>query len=262
MATNDPYSTSVTSTTADATPANLNDSSTTQTVDVTGTKAPTALNLQSMQGSTDWSVDPKTQTVAGQLGTIMSADSPLMQQARTRAMQSMNQRGLTNSSMATSAADSAMYDTALKIAQPDAQTNASAAQTNTATKNQFANTANTQAYDTNKYNTETTNQFADKANQFAYDSAKLGTQTKAATDVAAIEAQYKNLTQGSASATAIVNKMQDSLNALMANKDITDQTKRDTLAADIKANAAESLNLIGALAGDVNLSDYISQVGL
>ncbi len=188
-----------------------------------------SFNLSSVATTPKWEVDPKTQTVAGQLESVIAADSPLMQQARSRAQQAMNSRGLMNSSLAQSAADSAMYDTALKIAQPDANTYATAAR---------------------------------DATQFGYDTAKLGLQTQAARDVADIEAQYKNLTQGSASATSVLNKMQDSLNALMANKDITDQTKRDALAADIKKNAADSLNLIGAIAGDVDLSQYISDIGL
>lgn len=174
-------------------------------------------------------VDPAKATVSGQLDSLISSDSPIMQQARSRALQTMNSRGMMNSSLATGAADSAVYDTALKVAQPDASTYAT---------------------------------FDNNANQYNYDMGKLSAQTTAARDVANTEAQYKNLTQGSASATSITNKMQDSLNALMANKDITDQAKRDQLAADIKANAADSLNLIGALAGDLDLSSYVTQVGL
>jgi hypothetical protein len=242
-----PFSTSITSTQAEPTPG-----STTNTTAISGTQAPTGMNLQSMatDGST-WNVDPKTQTVAGQLESTIASDNPLMQQARARALQTMNGRGLTNSSLATSAADSAMYDAAMPIAQANAATYATAAQGNAQ-----------KTFDANKYNTDITNAFSDKANQFQYDAAKLGLQTKAATDVAGIEAQYKNLTQGSASATAIVNKMQDSLNALMANKDITDPARREQLTADIKANASDSLNLIGALAGDVDLSSYVTQIGL
>ena len=45
-------------------------------------------NLGNMQGSTDWTVDPKTQTVAGQLESVIKSDSPLMQQARARALDS------------------------------------------------------------------------------------------------------------------------------------------------------------------------------
>lgn len=99
-------------------------------------------NLGTMQGPSTWEVDPKTQTVAGQLESVIAKDSPLMQQARARAMQSMQQRGMLNSSMAMGAADSAMYDSALRIATPDAQTYADAAKTNMGARNQFSLQAN------------------------------------------------------------------------------------------------------------------------
>ncbi len=67
------------------------------------------------------------QTVAGNIESLLSKDSPLMQQARTRAAQQMASRGLINSSLAASAADSAMYDVANTIAQSDAATKAKAA---------------------------------------------------------------------------------------------------------------------------------------
>ncbi len=62
------------------------------------------------------------QTVANQLQGIIAAESPLMQQAQTRSMQGMNERGLLNSSMAVGAGQSALYDAALPIAQADAET--------------------------------------------------------------------------------------------------------------------------------------------
>jgi hypothetical protein len=203
-------------------------------------KATSSFNLSGLAGSTDTSVDPKTQTVGGQLESLIASDSPLMQQARSRAQQTMNARGMTNSSLATSAGDAAMYDAAMPIAQANAST----------------------MYDANKTSTAAQNQFNLNNNAVAGDIAKLNVQTGAAKDVAGIEAQYKNLTQGSASSTAILGKMQDSLNALAANKDITDANVRNAMTADIKRNAAESLNLVGAIAGDVDLSSYISQVGL
>lgn len=75
---------------------------------------------------TPWNVS-SDQTVAGNIESLLSKDSPLLQQARTRANQSMASRGLINSSLATSAADSAMYDVANTIAQTDAATKAKAA---------------------------------------------------------------------------------------------------------------------------------------
>ena len=62
------------------------------------------------------------QTVQGQLSKVIADDSPLIQQARTRAAQAANARGLLNSSIAQGAAQAAMVDTALPIAQQDANT--------------------------------------------------------------------------------------------------------------------------------------------
>lgn len=407
--------------------------SSTSTTD-TGTK----FNLSGLNGPTDMVVDPAKQTVAGQLSSVMSADSPLIQQARSRAMEQMNARGLANSSMALSAADSAAYEAAVPIAKADAATYFDAAKTNTDAQNQFKRDNNTLAYDLQKaavnqeynqknlgtqfnydvakmnldtantlskmsveqqnslakmaaqqgYNMETLtaeqlnklqlmqveqnnnlqtlstqfgfdvtkmdkqaastlaqmsvqqqndiakmasahgydmqtlsaqqanelqkmqvqqqnnmqtlstqygfdvakmdkqtasalqtmgvdqqNKMAQLAAQNGYDLgkmnlqqtldlAKLDKQTAAALNVADIEANYKNLTQGSAAATSILGKMQDSLNALAANKDVTDPAVRTSMAADIKTNAMDSLNLIGAMAGDVDLSSYIQKVGI
>jgi|GEM_PF-6715047 len=68
------------------------------------------------------SVNQQTETVAGQMDSILATDSPLMQRARTLAAQGMNQRGLVNSSMSQGAGVAAMIDRATPIAQQDAQT--------------------------------------------------------------------------------------------------------------------------------------------
>ncbi len=75
---------------------------------------------------TPWNVN-SNQTVAGNIEQLLQTDSPLMQQARTRALQNMASRGIINSSLAVSAADASMYDAANAIAQADAATKAKAA---------------------------------------------------------------------------------------------------------------------------------------
>jgi len=66
-------------------------------------------------------VDPGAAgTVAGQVDQITRADSPLLQAARTRASQVMNQRGTLNTSMAGQAGEQAVIETALPMAQQDA----------------------------------------------------------------------------------------------------------------------------------------------
>jgi hypothetical protein len=67
-------------------------------------------------------VNAPTETMQGQVASILSQDSPLMQRARTLATQEMAQRGLVNSSMAQGAGVAAMTDRALPIASQDAQT--------------------------------------------------------------------------------------------------------------------------------------------
>lgn len=109
------------------------------------TKKPpaTGINLSQLQGMTRWDVSPN-ETVRSQLQQIIADDSPLMQQARARALQTANTRGLLNSSMAMTAADSAMYDAAMPIATQDAATYARAGEFN-------ANTANTFSRDNNQF---------------------------------------------------------------------------------------------------------------
>lgn len=67
-----------------------------------------------------YSIDYGTQTVQGQLDGLLQKDNPLMQLARSRGMQHANSRGLLNSSLAADAAQTAMMDYALPIAQADA----------------------------------------------------------------------------------------------------------------------------------------------
>ena len=97
----------------------------------------TGINLSQLQGANSWDVQPN-ETVRSQLQQIIADDSPLMQQARTRALQTANSRGLLNSSMAMTAADSAMYDAAMPIATQDASTYARAGEFNSNTKNTFS----------------------------------------------------------------------------------------------------------------------------
>lgn len=238
-----------------------------------GTVTTPAFNLNNIQGAGGWGVDPKTQTVAGQLSAIIASDSPLMQQARARALQTSNDRGLLNSNLALGAADAAVYDKAFQIADSDAAIYADAAKTNVTEANAFSRDANRNAYDLYgkqvQYGYDTKSK-ADQfrydtklnADQFGYDMRKLGEQTAANKDLAKIDSDYRQLTQASSSATTILANMQSSLNNLMNNTSITDETIRQQMADDIKQNSRDSLNLIGALAGDIELGKYITDIGL
>jgi hypothetical protein len=91
--------------------------------DVTGSVQSMGSNVQPQTYTAQTSqVKAPTETVQGQVDSILSKDSPLMQRARTMATQQMSQRGLVNSSMAAGAGVAAMTDRALPMAQQDAQT--------------------------------------------------------------------------------------------------------------------------------------------
>lgn len=92
-----------------------------------------------LSAPTKWNVD-KNQTVSGQLEADLKAGSPLMQLARTQGLESAASRGLLNTSMAVGAAQTAMIDKAMPMAQQDATTHSQAAGWNAGQSNDFAKT--------------------------------------------------------------------------------------------------------------------------
>ena len=99
-------------------------------------KQPPALDLPPVLAApTGWNVTPE-QTVEGRISGIINGT--VGQQARGRAMGMMNERGLTNSSIAISAGEDAAYNAAIPIATADAATFAKAAGYNSDQSNQFA----------------------------------------------------------------------------------------------------------------------------
>lgn len=119
-------------------------------------------------------VNQPTETVQGQVNSILSKDSPLMQRARTMATQQMAQRGLVNSSMAVGAGQAAMVDRALPIAQQDANTYSAVSSENMGAKNRAA-----------EFNAGSLNQFAQQQGQqnFAATQAQLDRQQQTSLQV-------------------------------------------------------------------------------
>lgn len=130
-------------------------------------------------GFNKWEVTPP-QTVQQQAAGIVAADGSLMQQARGRAMQQMNERGLVNSTLAIQAGQDAVLDRAIQIAQQDAATNAEAAKFNAGQSNAW---------------TLAQQELAEKASQFTrelaskYDLAKFDQESRKA--LAATEREYQ-----------------------------------------------------------------------
>lgn len=253
---------------------------------------PQSFNLSGLQAPTTRTVDPKTQTVAGQLESVIATDNPLMQQARTRALQAQNTNGTLNSSMAVGAAQSALYDKGLQIASPDAAIYNNAADRTYDAQNNFISANNTQTRQKEMADIQQGYGRENKALDSAYEVSRMReadelaarqakedvgykqtlmqtqfgldtlTNAQKAQDlkaIADIEASYKNMTQGSASAAAVVTNMQAQIGQLYANKDLT-EANRTAMIGEIKANAASAMQMIGALAGDADLQDFINGI--
>lgn len=124
-------------------------------------------------------INPRNETVAGQLDSILAADSPYLQQARARGQRVAAGRGLINSSMAASAGEDAAISAALNVATPDAATYGRAADYNTALVNQAS-----------MFNAEADNQFSMQRLNIEADAA---TQQRQLQDAAAARAQQLSI---------------------------------------------------------------------
>lgn len=82
--------------------------------------------------------------VSSQLNKLLATDSPYLQQARNKAMQTANGRGLVNSSLAAGWGESAAIDAAMPIASADAGAHTTAARDNQSAQNSVS-MANAQA---------------------------------------------------------------------------------------------------------------------
>ena len=119
----------------------------TPTVTPTSIAGSTPTTTAASATGTNWNLDPTKQTVQGQLSGILAANSPLMQQAAARSQEQQIANGTLNSSMAVGAAQGAVMDKAMPIAQQDANTFAANAK-------YAADTANS----TSQFNTGQANQ--------------------------------------------------------------------------------------------------------
>ncbi len=129
-------------------------------------KPKTATYAPAQATSADWTVD-KNQTVQGQMDGLLAKSSPLFQRSETKANQESVRRGLLNSSMAVGAAQNAVIDAAMPMAQQDAGTYAESARTN-------AN-ARTQTSQFNTGETNTASRFgADAENQALTQQRTIG----------------------------------------------------------------------------------------
>ena len=163
-------------------------------------------------------------------------------------MQTANRRGLLNTSMAAGAGEAAAIDAALPIASADANVYGTASRENQGFSNtagQFnagsKNTANLQG--AAAANTSLLSE--QQAGQEIGLQTLKGTQAK---ELADIEAQYKNTTQSSASATALFSQVSKNIADIMNDPNTSAEQKQ--AAVDHQRNLLQSqLAIIGGIAG-------------
>lgn len=218
--------------------------------------APVGTGLMAAQlgTPTPWTVTPD-QTVEKRVMGLIGADSPLIQQARTGALQQMNARGLLNSSIAQGAADTAAYSAALPIAQADAATASKAAGYNADESNQFA-VQNMNAQNTlsgQKLGVDANLSLANLDAQTKGYVANLDLNTK--TQLAQIEAQTKGGIQSNQSSSDLFRQVTANL-ANISNSTEMDAAAKQRATDNQLALLKSGLAINGAI-GNVNLGNLL-----
>lgn len=142
-----------------------------------GTTAPNSQSVgytASTYDPTVRSVDQETETVAGQLRRVLSEDSPVLQQAKARAMQQANARGLSNSSIASTGALDSVISRALDIATPDAGTYTAAARDNQQYQNQAGQFNAQNLSEASRFNASSENEFRGRDQAGRIESGHIG----------------------------------------------------------------------------------------
>jgi len=211
------------------------------TIDTTGNVwSATDSNTTKAQANTSqatanpWQLDESKQTVSSQVNNLLQKDSPIMQTARTQAAQQANDRGMINSTMATQAGEQAAIQTALPIAQADAQVNATNAQWNADQQNKNS-----------MFNTAESNKLL-----------QTGLDLDSRTSLANIEANYKNLMQANSSAFQTYQQTIKNISDIQQNKDMTAETKTAAVAEQVQM-LKNGFNLLGGI-NNLNLSGLLN----
>ncbi len=225
-------------------------------------------------------VDQDRSTVRGQLNSLLSQDSPYIQQAELAGERQAALRGMLNSSMAAGASRAEAYKAALPIAQQDAQTYAQAqnleqqarnAQTQTQTEAvvsselaiQNAAIKQTQQNIQNIF-TAQMQSASDQSKVFLQDfqqqhqafEAELDRQHQQLLQSQQVSAEKSQMIRQQSS--AIMQNYQISVENLMTDPDFLNlgaEALQNTI-AQLQALASNSINFLGASSG-VDLSEFV-----
>ena len=186
-------------------------------------------------GATQTEVTPEM-SVEERAAAIAATDSPLMQQARGRAMQQMNERGLINSSLGIQAGQEAVLERATDIAKADAQTEFQNSQNN-ANRNLNWQTAQLQA-------------------QTSLQNAQLSAQTQLS--VAEINRQYSQMANLSSTSASLLTAFNNDVNGIVLS-DLPAEAKEAAISARTQTLRL-SMNVMGSINGDVDMNTLLNQI--
>lgn len=167
-------------------------------------------------------VNPQTDTVAGQMSSLLGQDNPYMEAAQGNAMEQANSRGLLNSSIAAGAGTGAAISAALPIAQADAGTNFSTKQLNTQAENT---------------------------------SLSQGSSQMAQQELAGIQGNYNQLLQTNTSASNLFNNVIAQIQQVQSNTNLS-ADQQQTAVNGLVSLLKSGLGLIGGVS-NVNLQGLL-----
>ena len=203
---------------------------------------------------TQWNVTAP-QTVQGQIKDIINPNSPIMQQARTGALEQMNSRGLANSSMAITAGDDAAYRAAIPIATADASTYAKSASYNADAQNQV-NLANAQLQNQagqSNLTASTQTSIAKMNDDTQKNLANLDIQSR--TNLQQLQNDNQILLNTNSQAASLFSNATSALNNI-AMSTTMDEAKKQDASAQVWANLQAQIKVLSATS-KLNLSSIL-----
>jgi hypothetical protein len=187
-------------------------------------------------------VDYNTETIEGRLPGLING--PIAQQAGAQARAGMNSRGLLNSSMTDTAVQDAMLRSAVPIAAQDAGTYSSTAAANQAAKNAAG-----------QFNAGSKNESSMQGFRGQQESLLQALRGAQQTELAGIEAQFKNQMQASASAANYYTNLSSMINETLNSPNMTVDQKQQVVSKQLDL-LKMFLPLLGKFSG-VDLSQYL-----
>ena len=115
-----------------------------------------------------------------------------------------------------------------------------------------------QLFDLAKLDKTFTQQEKEAQIKFGYDKNLIAMQQASAKEIALIDNKYKALIQASASATSLSNTVSGHIQDILTS-DLDEEAKRKAI-AQIQGNYENSLALVGALAGDLDLQNFFGEI--